>query len=87
MAGVLYTKQHVYNEKPTLDPEEFKRMIEEAEPALKVFLINFLLEPIHKQRVIQQMKKIKKGWFHYVTFWQVLITNLLMGLKQRLDIY
>ena len=35
MAGVLYTRQRVYNEKPMFNPDEFKRMIEEAEPTLK----------------------------------------------------
>ncbi|CAG8663745.1 812_t:CDS:2, partial [Ambispora gerdemannii] len=37
MAGVLYTRQRVYNERPILDPKEFKKMLEEAEPSLKGF--------------------------------------------------
>jgi hypothetical protein len=37
MAGVLYTRQRVYDKKSILDPEEFKKMLEEAEPSLKGF--------------------------------------------------
>lgn len=37
MAGVLYTRQRSLNEKPILDPDEFKKMLEESEPALKGF--------------------------------------------------
>ncbi|CAG8695824.1 1493_t:CDS:2, partial [Gigaspora rosea] len=35
MAGVLYTRQHVYNERLILDPDEFKKMLENSEPLLK----------------------------------------------------
>jgi len=37
MAGVLYTRQRSLNEKPILDPDEFKKMLEESVPALKGF--------------------------------------------------
>ena len=37
MAGILYTRQRAYREKPIFDPEEFKKMLEEAEPLLKSF--------------------------------------------------
>ncbi|RIB05838.1 hypothetical protein C2G38_2047276 [Gigaspora rosea] len=40
MAGVLYTRQRVYSEKPALDPDEFNKMLEENEPLLKAGLNN-----------------------------------------------
>ncbi|CAG8574560.1 25996_t:CDS:2 [Gigaspora rosea] len=35
MTGVLYTRQRIFNEKPILDPKEFKKMLEKAELLLK----------------------------------------------------
>jgi hypothetical protein len=37
MAGVLYTRQRSLKEKPILDPDKFKEMLEESEPTLKGF--------------------------------------------------
>ena len=39
MAGILYIRQRVNNEKPILEPDEFNKMLEEAEPALKGFFL------------------------------------------------
>jgi len=67
MAGVLYTRQRVYNEKPTFNPDEFKRMIEEAEPTLKG-LFNQLYagtNPRAKSTMTNKKNK-KKDWFRYV---------------------
>ncbi|RIB23520.1 hypothetical protein C2G38_2171016 [Gigaspora rosea] len=35
MAGVLYTRQRVYNERPILNPDKFKKMLENSELLLK----------------------------------------------------
>ncbi|CAG8615864.1 12866_t:CDS:2, partial [Gigaspora rosea] len=35
MAEILYQRQHVYNERPMLDPDEFKKMLENAKPSLR----------------------------------------------------
>ena len=64
MAGVLYTRQRVYNEKPTFNPDEFKRMIEEAEPTLKG-LFNQLYagtNPRAKSTMTNEKNKKKTGF-------------------------
>jgi len=44
MTEVLYTKQHIYNERPILDPEDFRKMLEEAKLSLKGFFNQLVVE-------------------------------------------
>ena len=52
MAGVLHTRQRIYNERLVLDPEAFKNMLEESEPSLKGFF-NQLVAGTNPQLIIK----------------------------------
>jgi len=65
MAGVLYMRQRVNNEKPILEPDEFNKMLEEAEPALKGFFNQLYAgtNPKDKNNMTNE-----KDWFYFVIF-------------------
>jgi len=67
MAGVLYTRQRVYNKRPILDPEDFKKMFEEAEPSLKGFFSQLVAgtNPHSKSQMTNEKNKKRLVSFYY----------------------
>jgi len=67
MAEVLYTRQRVYNERPILDPEDFKKMLEEAELLLKGFFSQLVAEtnPQAKSQMTNEKNKKRLISFYY----------------------
>jgi len=67
MLGVLYTRQHVYHEKPILNPEEFKKMLEKAEPSLKGFFDQLVAETNSqaKSHTTNKKNKARLVLFYY----------------------
>ncbi len=67
MAGVLYTRQRVYNESLILDPEEFTKMLEEAEPLLKGFFNQLVVRtnPQTKNNMTNEKNKRRLVLFCY----------------------
>lgn len=84
MAGVLYTRQRMYNERPVLDPEEFKRMLEEAEPSLKGFFDQLVAgtNPQTKSHITND--KNKKRLVSFCYFLAGLNNKFINGVKAEI---
>ena len=68
MAGVLYTRQRVYNERPILDPEDFKKMLEEAELSLKGFFSQLVARTNPQAKSQMTNEKNKKRLISFCYF-------------------
>jgi len=78
MSNVLYKKQGKDGEKPIYDPDEFKKMLEEEEPKLQGFFDELIFSTNPQMKNSKTNQQNKKNLLHFVIFWLVLITNLLM---------
>ena len=67
MLGVLYIRQRVYHEKPILNLEEFKKMLEKAEPSLKGFFDQLVAgtNPQAKSHMTNEKNKARLVSFYY----------------------
>ncbi len=67
IAGVLYTRQRVYRKKFILDLEEFKKMLEKAEPLLKGFFEQLVVRtnPQTKSHMTNQKNRMRLVSFYY----------------------
>ena len=81
MAGVLYTRQRVYNESLILDPEKFTKMLEEAEPLLKGFFNQLVVRtnPQTKNNMTNKKNKRRLVLFYY--FLAGLNNKFINGIK------
>lgn len=86
MAGVLYTRQHVYNERPILDPEKFKQMLENAEPSLRGFFDQLVARtnPQAKSNITNEKNKIRLVSFCY--FLAGLNNKFINGIKAEVGL-
>ena len=91
MAGVLYTRRRSSKEKPILDPDKFKEMLEESEPALKGFFDQLVsgtnpqtkshiflqasIRILEKQRLLQQIYTQKPGIIDFQYLILILMSN------------
>ena len=78
MSNVLYKKQRKDGEKPIYDPDEFKKMLKEEEPKLQGFFDELISSTNPQMKNSKTNQQNKKNSLHFVIFWLVLITNLLM---------
>jgi len=81
MAGVLYTRQRVYNERPILDPEDFKKMLEEAEPSLKGFFSQLVAGTNPQAKSQMTNEKNKKRLVSFCYFLAGLNNKFINGVK------
>ncbi len=67
MLGVLYIRQRVYHEKPILNLEEFKKMLEKAESSLKGFFDQLVARtnPQAKSHMTNKKNKVRLVSFYY----------------------
>ena len=86
MAGVLYTRRRVYNEKPILDPEEFKKMLEEAEPSLKWFFDQLVAGTNPKTKSHLTNEKNKKRLVSFCYFLAGLNNKFINGVKAEVGL-
>ena len=84
MAGVLYTRQRMYNERPVLDPEEFKRMLEEAEPSLKGFFDQLVAGTNPQTKSYMTNDKNKKRLVSFCYFLAGLNNKFINGVKAEI---
>ena len=83
MAGVLYTRQRVYNEKLIFDPEEFKKILEESEPSLKGFFDQLVAGTNPKTKSHLTNEKNKKRLVSFCYFLAGLNNKFINGVKAR----
>lgn len=81
MAGVLYTRQRVYKETPILDPEEFKKMLKEAEPSLKGFFDQLVASTNPQAKSNMTNEKNKKRLVSFCYFLAGLNNKFINGIK------
>src|SRR5438067_9331294 len=81
MVGVLYTRQRVYNERPIFDPEEFKKMLEEAEPSLKGFFDQLVAGTNTRAKNYMTNEKNKKRLVSFCYFLAGLNNKFINGIK------
>jgi hypothetical protein len=81
MAGVLYTRQRVYNERPILDPEEFTKMLEEAEPSLKGFFNQLVAGTNPQAKNNMTNEKNKRRLVSFCYFLAGLNNKFINGIK------
>jgi len=84
MAGVLYMRQCMYNERPVLDPEEFKRMLEEAEPSLKGFFDQLVAGTNPQTKSYMTNDKNKKRLVSFCYFLAGLNNKFINGVKAEI---
>lgn len=84
MAGVLYMKQRVNNEKPILEPDEFNRMLEEAEPALKGFFNQLYAGTNPRDKGNMTNEKNKKRLVLFCYFLAGLNNKFINGIKAEI---
>ena len=84
MAGVLYTKQRVNNEKPILEPDEFNRTLEEAEPALKGFFNQLYAGTNPRDKSNMTNEKNKKRLVLFCYFLAGLNNKFINGIKAEI---
>jgi hypothetical protein len=74
----------MYNERPVLDPEEFKRMLEEAEPSLKGFFDQLVAgtNPQTKSHITND--KNKKRLVSFCYFLAGLNNKFINGVKAEI---
>ena len=84
MAGVLYTRQRVYNERPIFDPNEFKKMLEEAEPSLIGFFDQLVGGTNPKAKSHATNEKNKKRLVSFCYFLAGLNNKFINGVKAEL---
>lgn len=86
MAGVLYTRQRIYNEKPILNPEEFKKMLEEAEPSLKGFFDQLVAGTNPQGKSHLTNEKNKKRLVSFCYFLAGLNNKFINGVKAEVGL-
>ncbi len=81
MAGVLYIRQRVYNKSLILDPKEFIKMLEKAEPSLKGFFNQLVVRtnPQTKNNMTNKKNKRRLVLFYY--FLAGLNNKFINGIK------
>jgi len=84
MAGVLYIRQRVNNEKPILEPDEFNKMLEEAEPALKGFFNQLYAGTNPKDKNNMTNEKNKKRLVLFCYFLAGLNNKFINGIKAEI---
>ena len=86
MAGVLYTRQHInmYNERPLLDPEDFKNMLEGAEPLLKGFFDELVAGTNPQAKSHMTNNKNKKRLVLFCYFLAGLNNKFINGVKAEI---
>ncbi|RIB18484.1 hypothetical protein C2G38_2184463, partial [Gigaspora rosea] len=81
MAGVLYTRQHVYNEKPIFNPDEFKKILEESEPLLRGFFDQLVAGTNPQAKSHMTNEKNKKRLVSFCYFLAGLNNKFINGFK------
>ncbi|RIB07071.1 hypothetical protein C2G38_2147748 [Gigaspora rosea] len=81
MAWVLYTRQRSYSERPILDPEEFKKMLEESEPSLKGFFDQLVAGTNPQTKSYMTNEKNKKRLVLFCYFLSGLNNKFINGVK------
>lgn len=74
----------MYNERPVLDPEEFKRMLEEAEPSLKGFFDQLVAGTNPQTKSYMTNDKNKKRLVLFCYFLAGLNNKFINGVKAEI---
>jgi hypothetical protein len=83
---VLYTRQRVYNEKPILDPEEFKKILEESEPSLRGFFDQLVAGTNPQAKSHMTNEKNKKRLVSFCYFLAGLNNKFIDGIKAEVGL-
>jgi len=83
MVGVLYTRQRVYNESLILDPEEFTKMLKEAELSLKGFFNQLVVRTNPQIKNNMTNKKNKRRLVSFCYFLAGLNNKFINKIKAK----
>jgi len=86
MSGVLYTRQRVFNKKPILDPEDFKNMLEKAEPSLNSFFDQLVARTNPQAKNHMTNEKNKKRLVSFCYFLAGLNNKFINGVKAEVGL-